>query len=316
MNRETSYAKLESSLVSINEHHFNDPLVADCFLATVRCASFKQAARALNLQPAVLRKKLELLEDCIGAPLLLYRSNQLVLTQAGKQVHQYIKSGHKHCPDIVPGERSLRIGIAECLMGDLINRALIGFARDNASLCLDIVPLKNAQQVCHEDLDLALWTVHPGQDNAHRSHRLRARDQPVRIHYAPFIASRYARTGGPSFAADNLDDYRLVHVEDFQASETFAAWNRLISQRSRGVTYVRDPALAYHMIKGGAGIGLLPDYTGQLDRTLRPVPDLLSEPIQQHVLLSTHVDNQTNSNVIRLAEQIDSLFSQRRDWLS
>ncbi|MDT3713695.1 LysR family transcriptional regulator [Pseudomonas soli] len=60
------------------------------FFATARCASFKQAPRALNVPVVGLRTRLEKLEEHIGAPVFVYKLNKLALTRTGERVSFYL----------------------------------------------------------------------------------------------------------------------------------------------------------------------------------------------------------------------------------
>ncbi|MDD1016670.1 LysR family transcriptional regulator [Pseudomonas rubra] len=316
MNKETSYAQTYRPDTSTPYCVIEDRLLVDCFLTTVRCSSFKQAARSLNLQPALLRRKLEVLEDNLGVSLLLYRDNQLILTQAGRDLHQQLRTRLKECSDVGDNRRPLRIGIDDTLLHDMLVRTLITFTRENARRCLEIIPLQSARCLPHQELDLALWTTSPGAQIPQPRHCLQPLDPPVIIRYLPFVATRYAREAARPLSLARLDDFRLIQLEQYQDSAAFAPWNHLIDRRRSGVTYIRAPGLAFHMIKGGAGIGLLPNYIRHLDRTLLPMPDLFDEPMQQQVLLSVHADNQSDADVSCLANYINLLFAERRDWLA
>lgn len=60
--------------------------VARSFLTTARCASFKQAARSLNLPPMVLRRQLQRLEKTVGEALFVYQERALALTVRGRSL--------------------------------------------------------------------------------------------------------------------------------------------------------------------------------------------------------------------------------------
>lgn len=83
-----------SSVVSYSPDILDDLPIDDQlaveFFATARCASFKQAARGLNVPVVGLRKRLEKLEEHIGAPVFVYKHNKLALTRTGERVSQYL----------------------------------------------------------------------------------------------------------------------------------------------------------------------------------------------------------------------------------
>ncbi|MDP0964883.1 LysR family transcriptional regulator, partial [Klebsiella pneumoniae] len=63
-----------------------DPDVARYFLVSARCGCFMQAARSLNIQATLLRKRLAQLEEHLRHSLFTYQGNGLVLSRDGLQL--------------------------------------------------------------------------------------------------------------------------------------------------------------------------------------------------------------------------------------
>lgn len=89
-------------------------------LTLVQCSSFRSAASALGISPALLSNHIAILENKVGARLLVRSAHSVSLTEAGKR---FIKDAQEICQDyhqIVAGigsisessSRSIRIGFS------------------------------------------------------------------------------------------------------------------------------------------------------------------------------------------------------------
>lgn len=293
-----------------------DTHCAQYFLASARCASFKQAARSLNISAAVLRKKLLVLEQCIGTPLFLYQDNKLSLTLVGKRLQKDLSSRQELWP---PGKiesarpASVVIAVADMLLRDVLTRDLITFLRRNATSHLELVPL---QGVPSSKADIMLWLADPGSPRPDPGF---ATTQPIRlaqIRYCAHLAKRYAPRNALPWRLEQLDDYLLVQVSGHHDIAALEPWNRLIRRRAGGIAQTSDPHLALELIRNCACIGLLPDYIARLDKTLLPLPQLFDAPLLQYAWLSTHAQAAARPEVRNLVEVIQQAFIKRREWFS
>ena len=103
--------------------------VAVCFLTTARCASFKQAARSLNLPPMVLRRQLQRLEKSIGDALFIYQKRALVLTIRGRSLRDELVARYQD----LRAEAGM-LGAPSPLPGGLIIKRLAGHPQPTLTL--------------------------------------------------------------------------------------------------------------------------------------------------------------------------------------
>ena len=82
-------SSIPCSLDILDDLPITDQLALE-FFATARCASFKQAARGLNVPAVLLRKRMEKLEEHLGAPVFVYKCNKLVLTRTGQKLRDHL----------------------------------------------------------------------------------------------------------------------------------------------------------------------------------------------------------------------------------
>ncbi len=289
---------------------------AQYFLASARCASFKQAARSLNISAAVLRKKLLVLERLIGTPLFLYQDNRLSLTLVGKRLQKSLVNRQgEGLPAKVdsPRQATVVIAVVDVLLRDILARDLIAFLRRNAASRLELIPLHGAPS---SKADIMLWLADPGSPRPAPGF---ATTQPLRlaqVQYSPHLAKRYAPKAALPRCLEQLDDYMLVQLSSHNGLPALEPWNRLIRRRASGIAQTSDPHLALELIKNSACIGLLPDYITQVDRTLVRLPQLFDIPLVQYAWLTTHAQAASRTEVRALVELIQRTFASRREWFT
>lgn len=292
-----------------------DSRSAQYFLASARCASFKQAARSLNISASVLRKKLLALEQRIGTPLFLYQDNSLSLTLVGKRLQAALASRQE---ELLPARadstrQGVVIAVADILLRDILARDLIAFLRRNAASRLELIALHGVPSA---KADIMLWLADPGSPRPDPGF---ATTQPIcltRIRYSAHVAKRYVAKPAMPRRMEQLDDYMLVQVSSHMGMPALEPWNRLIRRRANGVAQTSDPQLALELIRNSACIGLLPDYIAQLDKTLVPLPQLFDASMQQYAWLSTHAQAAERAEVKVLVALIQHAFASRSEWFT
>ena len=257
-----------------------DDQLAVEFFATARCASFKQAARGLNVPVVGLRKRLEKLEEHIGAPVFVYKHNKLALTRTGERVSHYLcqlfgpdglgKSGEKEVP-------RLTIAITEPVLNDIVNRDLVAYVRDHAEL--------------------------------QRLERL------GRVGHALFISSRYSRSVTLPVESLDLHNFMLVVPWDEEILAGSRKWASIMAEHQGGTTRVKSYNLSRGLVVGGACIGVLPDYSRKLERNILPVPGFLDDLEEKDVYLVIKTKLVRNPQVLEIRRLIKKSFFDKKDWL-
>ena len=296
-----------------------DDQLAVEFFATVRCASFKQAARGLNIPVVGLRKRLEKLEEHIGTPLFVYKNNKLSLTRTGERVSQSL------CQLFGPdglgnaGERELSrlsIAVTEPVLSDIVNRDLVAYVRDHAEMQLEIHSECTAQMISECKVDVGITFVSPGDDDIIDRHPAYKFERLGRIGHELFISSRYSRSGALPVKNLDLHDFMLVVPWDDEFLASSIKWKSIMAQYNGGTTKVKNYSLSRALVIGGACIGVLPEYSQKMERTLRPLPGFLDDLEEKHVYLVIKTKLLRNPQALEIHKLFKKSFLDKNDWLS
>ncbi len=136
--------------------------VAVCFLTTARCASFKQAARSLNLPPMVLRRQLQRLEKSIGDALFIYQKRALVLTIRGRSLRDELVARYQdlRAEAGMLEKPKLRLALPERVLNDILGRHLVAFLRRDAGTHLELIRQERGPLMQSE---VMIWLADPNQ---------------------------------------------------------------------------------------------------------------------------------------------------------
>lgn len=288
------------------------------FFATARCANFKQAARGLNVPVVGLRKRLEKLEEHIGAPVFVYRHNKLALTRTGERVSKYLcqlfgsgglgKAGEKEVP-------RLTIAITEPVLSDIVNRDLVAYVRDHAEMQLEIHSECTVRMLAEGEVDVGIAFVSP-DDEALNRHPMYRFEPLGRIGHALFISSRYSRS--VTLPAESLDlhNFMLVVPWDDEILAGSPKWATIMAEHQGGTTRVKSYNLSRGLVVGGACIGVLPDYSRKMERNILPVPGFLDDLEKKHVYLVIKTKLVRNPQALEIRRLIKKSFFDKKDWLA
>ncbi|WP_434580951.1 LysR family transcriptional regulator [Pseudomonas sp. Z5-35] len=296
---------------------FKDPQALEFFLVAARCSCFMQAARSLNVKASLLRKKLSRLSSHYGRPLFEHRGNALMLSQDGRDLRSQLLA-HRALlalPDVFDTDQALvRVAVAEPLLHDVLNRALLGFLRQHANVRLDLVRLDGQPGQESIEADVIVWLTDPRATAPQLSFPVAELSCLAELEYIPHIAKRYSREASRPRSLPELQDYMLVSLHSYAKMPSLAPWNRAVSERRSGVTQVNSYELMRQMIQWSACIGLLPHYVCSLDKTLQPLPELFPGDMQMQVWMAVHGDEAHRQEVVRLVAMVRAAFEEHKEW--
>ncbi|MFY1028795.1 LysR substrate-binding domain-containing protein [Pseudomonas asiatica] len=288
------------------------------FFATARCASFKQAARGLNVPVVGLRKRLEKLEEHVGAPVFVYKHNKLALTRTGERVSQYLcqlfgpdglgKDGEKEIP-------KLTLAITEPVLSDIVNRDLVAYVRDHAEMQLEIHSECTLQMLSEGEVDVGIFFMSPDDESALGGQPGYRFEQLGRIGHALFISSRYSRSVTLPVHSLDLHNFMLVVPWDDEILAGSRKWESIMADHQGGTTRVKSYNLSRGLVVGGACIGVLPDYSRKMERNILPVPGFLDDLEEKDVYLVIKSKLVRHPQVLEIRRLIKKSFFDKKDWL-
>jgi DNA-binding transcriptional LysR family regulator len=291
-----------------------EPEVARYFLVSARCGCFMQAARSLNINSTLLRKRLAQLEEQVRHALFTYQGNGLVLSRDGLQLQaQLIALAHERRLPVVE-QPLIRLAVAEPILHDILGRDLIALLRRNASVRLEIISIDSQLSLQAVDVDVVLWLSDTDGPAPGPSFPIQPPRPLARLHYLPHIAKRYSRLTTRPDSVDDLDDYMLVQWQPDVQVDALQPWNHVVEQRRAAVVQVQAYSLMLEMIRCGACIGLLPHYMSSFDRGLVALPGLLADSMQRQVWLAVNAQVKDAQAVQVIVELIVGTFEGRKEW--
>lgn len=310
-------SSIPCSLGILDDLPITDQLALE-FFATARCASFKQAARGLNVPAVLLRKRMEKLEEHLGAPVFVYKCNKLVLTRTGQKLRDHLSQSFGREALVKRGTREtliLSMAITEPVLSDIVNRDLVAFVRDNADIRLDIHSECNLQTLSESDVDVGIALLGSDEVKAIDHHPDYRFERLGRIGHALFISSRYSRN--VTLPVDGLDlrNFMLVIPWDDDILSGSSGWTSVMAEHEGGITRVKSYNLARGLIVGGACIGVLPDYSRRLEKNILPMPGFLGDLDEKDAYLAIKMQLIYDTRVLELRRQIKKSFSDKKEWL-
>lgn len=304
------YKTESSELITI------DLALANELFVTSRCANFKQAARSLNVAVVGLRKRLENLEVRLGAPVFVYKQNKLVLTRAGQRLCDHIVSAFRHDRLKGSSERQtsqFRIAVAEPVLSDIVCRELITFIREHAETRLEILSDDVIHQISEGAVDIAVFLSETGGPAMNEPDRY-VIEKLGTVGYSLFISSRYARASLlPEDEAD-LGNYMLVLPPKSIAPAQISALNSLTKNHQGGSTKVESYALARALVVGGACVGVLPDYSRNIEKNIMALPGFLQEVEDSSIYIAIKLELIHAPEIAKIANLIRKSFVDKQDW--
>ncbi|MFS0737840.1 LysR substrate-binding domain-containing protein [Sphingomonas sp. 1P06PA] len=258
------------------------------FLAVARARRIAPAARALQLDPTTLGRRLQRLSTGLGAELFETVGGERRLTERGTALMAHaeaVESAAFAAIGDVGGEMQslsghVRLSVAEGFASFILAPALAEFHAAHRDIRLDLVTASGFLNPSKREADMAVMLARP------RTGRLVAAklaDYRLRL----YAARSYGAPLPESSAA--LADHPLTgYVPEFLYSPELD----YLSEIAPGL----EPALRstsinvqHRMIAGGAGIGVLPRFIGDADDRLVPVMADSIE-IRRSFWLVTHAD--------------------------
>lgn len=290
-----------------------DRQLAQRFLTCARCASFKQAARSLNIRALILRKQLVQLEDQLGGPLFLLQNKTLRLTLKGQRLQAELiqRFGDLPSVDNTAPQPVLRLALPDVLLQDILSRDLLAFVRKNAGVSLELIALETEPT---QQVEVMLWLADPHRPRPSPGFSMSTPQLLARIGYSAHIAKRYSRKNSLPTRVADLNDYMVVQERANLSVMAFAPWNQLSRQRTRAVTLVHCTAWVRDLVRSSACVGLLPDYTTHLDKNLLALTPLFNQRLERLVWLSTAPLTAQQPQVKAMIALIRKAFEEREDW--
>lgn len=284
------------------------------FVAAAQTGSFGAAARRLRVSQPTMTRRIDDLEDRLGARLFDRGLRGVTLTRAGEAVYDRALSMHRASVDIErltldgqnPEAGQVAIAAQEGVGGYFIGPETADFIRENPAIRLALDCGFYPASPVDRHLDLS---VHIGEQPV--SPEVVA--TPIAtVHYGLFASRDYLETYGAPTRLDAAAGHRFVsHVA--QNPDGSSRKTEAFFALTGPALVVNSSTAMLHALQRGAGIGVIPTaiLTVAPDLVMLDIPPLASSTVWLH----HHRDALKSPRVARVAAWLTSLFDAReRPW--
>ncbi len=246
-------------------------------MIVAREGSLGRAARVLNVAKPTIRRRIENLEDSVGAPLFDRRKTGVVLTQQGRQMADMAEEmammiGKAFNRSRLPGvavEGECKLVMSDGLATTwFIPHFLAAFRARHPRVILRLAAAPDTDKIAVPPFDIQVRYAPAHDDDLYT---VRA----ATFHFTYFASRQYVERYGLPRTRDELGQHSLADV-----TASFAGDTGLMSQYSNASALGRPKLLTNSgnivsgAVSAGEMIGLLPTYTYLCDPDLVPVlPD-------------------------------------------
>ena len=278
--------------------------------------SFSTAARRLGVNHSTLVRRIDALEQRLGARLFDRHSRGVRLTPAAlgawpdiaaivsatNRIETRLAGIDGHPAGVV------RVTATEGIAGVWLVPRLTEFQVRNPDILIEILTTSQQLDLATREADIAIRLAEP------REPELIRRKVGV-MRFALFAASSYVAAFGKPRQWDDLLDHRLVDHDGYHANRATRAWAQLTEIHPR-VQFRTGSSYVYNRAVGsGHGIGLFPTYQD------RVMPELIkldvSVDCSAEIYVVSHEATRENARTRILLSHITELFeTDGQDWFS
>jgi DNA-binding transcriptional LysR family regulator len=247
---------------------------AHIFLEVARCGSFRAAAQKLGQSINALRRRVDALEQDLGAAVLIRHVNGVRLTDEGSKIYNAALRMESVSFDLLKArgvsekqvEGEVLLSITEGLGVGWILPQVPEFLRSSPKLTLNLKCSQTPPDLLRLEADISVQLRRPQEAD------LKVMKLGY-LHMLFFAAQSYIDAHGCPTSIPELENHRLVILTDEGGNWENAYQNALAGiSPSRLVTLRNNVSTAHFWsVVNGAGIGILPTYVKALGSNLVPL---------------------------------------------
>jgi len=259
------------------------------FLAVAREESLSGAGRVLRIDPATVGRRIARLEEDLGTPLFAKSPTGYALSEAGARLMAHAiraEQAMEEAATELGGQAGglsgqIRIGAPDGCANFLLPQVCAAIGKENPDLEIQIVALPRVFNLTRREADMVIAVSPP---TAGRLTVQKITD--YRLHLA---ASRaYIRAHPPITRLEDLHGHRIVgYIQDM----IFDRELDYLSEAGIGRVDLASNSVAVqlNLVRQGAGIGVLHDFSMPWLRAIKVLPDQLS--LTRSFYLVRHADD-------------------------
>lgn len=255
--------------INFDDLNWND---LKTFLAAAETGSFRSAAAALSIQPSTVVRRIDALEQALGTLVFKRLPEGVSLTDDGKTVLEYSQeieaSVHSISRRVSAGAKTqagfVSVSCTDGLATFWLSHHMARFAENHPDIQLDFKCDMRIADILRRQTDISIQYDAPTNPELITS-------IIGYLHIWPFASRRWVEKNGLPKTKAEMKKHRLI----IQAADQLQLQPLLeyLDAELGDLNYVivnSGPA-HYHLIKEGAGIGIVPTYLAHGDDDLVPI---------------------------------------------
>jgi DNA-binding transcriptional LysR family regulator len=277
------------------------------FLATHRTRSHAGAARALQVAPTTIGRRLAALEETVGARLFARTPDGLAPTAAALAL---LPRAERMEAEAIEAERALsgvdarvsgtvRIACGDGFATFVLSPALPAFLAAHPALAVEVRAGPRALDLTRGEADLAIRNFRP-RERSLVTRRLGVEDQAL------YAATSYLDGRGRPRSAADLDGHDFILYERDMDRLRGQAWIRGLAPRARIAVRVNNTNPMVAACLAGAGIALTSSAFLARDPRIERVLPRVEAPVLE-VWSVTHGDLRTSARVVTTLKWLEGL---------
>jgi DNA-binding transcriptional LysR family regulator len=295
------------------------------FLEAARKGSFSSAAHALAVNQATVSRRIDILEEHVGASLFrrsrvgvsLTELGLLLLDQARCVEEAIVRFRQTLSTAVRQPERPVAIkaseGVCSYYLTPLMTRQRIG----PMGLVLDMLPdislppIRFVSDRSSEAGDIEFHWLAPGSTLPGRPSDKMCK--LAKIRFIPFISTAYTGPVPQSFdAIGELPTISLAVYEAFDRPEALGPWVQMLTGGAERCTTVAWTSAAEKLLLAGVGIALLPSYAPLYSDAILPI-DIDIPPMYLELWIRSEAEALQEPMVRKAFDEITKAF-RAFDW--
>ena len=277
------------------------------FHALIETGSMSAAARKLGIGQPTVSRRLDQLENRIGARLVTRGAEGVELTDIGERIWAQVQIMQSTASEVErlahQADRSdagtVRISAPEGVAAFWIARNLSSF--------MEAKPRINVEMSTRIEGDVPLDQADITLQMTESKRMSHVATELATLHYVPFAAKRYLETYGPPQGLGDVINHRIGDLVSYRQQQTH--WPKeaaAIKQMMKPSLTTDSSAALKEAVKTGSVIAMLPTYAAQIEPELVHLDMELNVPITLWMVY--HPDQRRVTRVRKLLDWLKELF--------
>jgi DNA-binding transcriptional LysR family regulator len=279
------------------------------FLAVTRSGSFSRAAEMLGATQSTVSRRIQSLEERLGAKLFDRHAQGMRPTPAARAVIRRAELMETQAQSIeralvgsdMETQGSVRITGTEGILSCWLVPRLLPFREDFPEIRIELIIADKPLNLGAREADIALRFGRPGDP------RLISRELG-QVHFGLFAARSYLERCGQPESFTDLREHAILNHSNYYDTDTDDVWRRLIDDHAQLPLYTNSSISYLHAVRHGLGIGLLPLYIDGV------APELVSLDLNigyvRDLFMVTHRETDKRARIQALTQYVKTVAEQ------